>query len=198
MNFAKVAAFVLICLPSLASASQLLNASEMKFLVKNCLTHFAQQTGHPVKIDKNRLLKMGFSISKDETFVFEAQRVVKEEIYRLAKRRLGPAIEIDRHRRKPDDVKYWTCNITMGDTVQTTDAHITNMTSLQVQKLIEKEAQRMGFEPFKGKRNKTIWTRNGVPMTFRVTFFTKSGQRQDESSTPAGIYFQGAHPKYLP
>ncbi|MBR9653572.1 hypothetical protein IT775_20855 [Thalassobius aquimarinus] len=170
----------------------------MKFLVKNCLAHFAQQTGHPVKIDKNRLLKMGFSISRDETFIFKAQHVIKEGDYIFAKERFGPAIEIDRNRRKPDDVKYWTCNITTSDTVKTTDAYITNMTSLQVQKLIEKEAQRMGFKPFKGKRNKTIWTRNGVPMTFRVTFFTKSGQRQDGSSTPAGIYFQGAHPKYLP
>ena len=198
MKFTKITAFVLIFLPSLASASQLLNSSEMTFLVRNCLSHFSPKNGLPVNIDKNRLQNMGFSITRDENHIIEAQRVVKEAVYGFTKYRIGPAIRIDRQRKRPDVVKFWTCKITMGDMVKSTTAYITNMTSAQVQKLIEKEARRMGFKTIKGKRNKTIWIKNGVPMIFRVAFYTEPGQRPDGNSTPAGIYFQGAHPKVLP
>ena len=190
-------ALILALLPSLASASDLLRDNELKFLVRTCLAHFEHRTGQPVKIDKARLQKMGFAIKTDEAFDFEAQRVIKEGIYRLKKHRFGPTIEMDRLKRRPDEVKFWSCGITSGDSLKTTEAFITPMTSANVQKMIEKEAQSMGFQPTRGKRGKVIWMKNGVPMTLRVAFYTATGQGVTGNVAPSGIYFQGAHPKHL-
>jgi len=198
MHLIRLMVLLLVIAPNQSLASELLSANELKYLIRTCLSHFSQRSGAPIKVDQSRLAKMGFKTKKNKSFDFEAQRVVHEGVYRFSKKRFGPTIELDRNRKKPDAIKFWSCDITTGDDLQTTRPFITRMSSTEVQKLMESEAARLGFRPVAGKRGAKLWIKNGVPLIMNVLFYTTSGTRADNKTTPAQITFQGAHPKFLP
>jgi ribosomal protein S6E (S10) len=195
MQFYKIFLLLFAFIPSQVSAAELLSAGDLKFVFRSCFATFFQPAGQTYKIDRRRFVNMGFVIGKDDSANFEAKITISEGIYSFQKLKLGPEIDIDRNKRKPNVLRYKTCKISGGE-LKTGEPLITLLSSSTVSRMLKDEAKKFGFKPVKNRRSKVVWVKGKVVVSLDVAYRLYKGGPKDPP--PALILVQGVHPKNLP
>lgn len=198
MKFTTIAAAAFLFLPSLTSASEVLDAKEMKTMASLCLRHFKEVSPEPIAIDRKRLAKMGFAVMKDEPYHFEAQRVLFESRSLFGKRRSGPLITLYKSNRKPQKLLFWRCTIDYGLGEKSPSEAFTKMSSSKVYDIITKEAKKVGYKPYRGKRGGVVWIKSGsVPLDIDVSYMHDIRTPLDGKAPPSRIVFTAADAREL-
>jgi hypothetical protein len=197
MKLLRLVALLAALAPTQALAGSLLSESEVKFLVQTCFASFYHPAGQPFQVDRGRFAEMGFSVLRDDTGKFEAQRILDEKVSALKKVRFGPLIEIRRNKNKPQKLLYKVCGV-MGDSGHLNSPQITDLTSKKVNEMLEAEAERLGFKPYRNRKSKVVWIKGEVAVFLSVSFEIKRGESVVlGSQPPVRFYIDGVHPKDL-
>ena len=198
MKILKLFALLSVLMPTQLLANTLLSEGEMKFLIQTCFASFYHPGRQPYQVDREKFAAMRFSIIEDNAGTFEAQRILEETVLGLTKERFGPSVKIRRKKNDPDKLLHKSCKIS-GDRTGIAGnnvPHFTDLTSKKVQEMLEAEATRLGFKPYRNRKSKVVWIKGDVAVFLDVAFTIKLTESAVAGSQPPlRIFVDGVHPK---
>ena len=195
MKLLKSLALLLVLAPTPTLANGNISSSEMSYLIKTCFETFYHAGGQPFQVDRKKFASMGFTTLRDDAGEFEAQEIVSEQIRSFQKIRSGPMFRARRNAKKPTRLLNKSCRISGGDSGY--HAPFTSLSSIKVQSMLEAEAKRRGFKPYRNAKGKVVWIKGDVAVFLTLTFPVAQGQSADGKQPPSFVYVDGVHPKDL-